>query len=223
MSDSERFFLRYFKRNFHRYSSYLPGENDDAEWLALMQHHGAPTRLLDWTYSFHVALFFAVESAWIGPKCAIWAVDNDFLQKMLRRELQTKFSKEERKIYEGEIYGRRDKDPRILNKLLRGEANIILGLNAWSLNERLLVQQGVFLFSQSKTEPFATTFEQLWKREPDAFRKIDIVCSKQFLEKALRTLQSINIWRVSLFPGLDGFTQSFENQLPLKYLQTYVK
>lgn len=37
----------------------VPSENDYSSWFALMQHHGAPTRLLDVSESIFVALYFA--------------------------------------------------------------------------------------------------------------------------------------------------------------------
>src|SRR5438477_5501829 len=48
---AEDYIMREFRRRIHHYSTNAPHRDDDLEWLALMQHHGAPTRLLDWTRS----------------------------------------------------------------------------------------------------------------------------------------------------------------------------
>jgi hypothetical protein len=49
--ETERQLLKEFKRRAHFYVNSLPTHGDVLGWFALMQHYGAPTRLLDWTYS----------------------------------------------------------------------------------------------------------------------------------------------------------------------------
>lgn len=212
----ETFLLREFKRNFHRYSLYLPSDSNKAEWLTLMQHHGAPTRLLDWTYSFQVALFFAIESVEVGSTCAVWVVDHGFLLGEMQASLG--LSKSDVTTL---VRTDKDKDPKFLNPLLDDEASGIVPINPFRLNERLAVQQGLFLASRCTTESFDATFEKMRAKQPKAFYKLEIECSKDLLVDALTSLRSMNISRVSLFPGLDGFCQSFKNLLPLPNLLEY--
>src|SRR6201991_5355032 len=65
--------IRIFRRKAHNYLANPELLNDDLRCLGLMQHHGAPTRLLDFTKSPYVAAFFALERA-IGES-AVYAVN----------------------------------------------------------------------------------------------------------------------------------------------------
>lgn len=69
---------QYMATNFMIYTMRLNGEApaqyDRSSWLSLMQHYGLPTRLLDWSESPLVALYFALNSQ-LEKDAALWIVN----------------------------------------------------------------------------------------------------------------------------------------------------
>ncbi|MGN1344123.1 MAG: FRG domain-containing protein, partial [Traorella sp.] len=81
-------------RNFKKYA-YAEGGNSKSFWetISLAQHHGLPTRLLDWSYSPLVAAHFATENIEEYDKDGvIWCVNftkiNEKLPPILKQLLQ---------------------------------------------------------------------------------------------------------------------------------------
>jgi len=79
--------LQGFQRRANHYMSDVPAHGERLEWLALMQHYGVPTRLLDWTISPYVALYFALEKSVLNSDCAIWVVDSNWVTERARETL----------------------------------------------------------------------------------------------------------------------------------------
>lgn len=62
----ERSLINRFRGAAHIHLGHLPDASDKLTWLALMQHYGSPTRLLDFTFNPATALYFALRESGKG-------------------------------------------------------------------------------------------------------------------------------------------------------------
>ncbi|MBN2371377.1 MAG: FRG domain-containing protein [Vicinamibacteria bacterium] len=202
-------------RDFQRRSGHLisspPTSDDWLEWLAVMQHYGAPTQLLDWSYSPYVAAHAAVKDK-DGPlegDAAVWAVDAQWLAKRVERLLRRyRLDKMLARFLEkrsGEFFVR----------LFRAGKRVkfVYPLNPLRLNERLTIQQGVFLCQGDLEASFA---ENLRATVANAMNRDDHM--KLFVIRgchwdALDELRHMNVTEASLFPEIDGFARDYRYRL----------
>ena len=207
---------REFRRIYHQYATHVPAKDAVIEWMALMQHHGAPTRLLDFTYSMYVAAYFATEECFAtepseNDDCAIWAFDGPWMKARAAEKLRAGGKKVEAV---NRLFCRfQEEDEPIVSDLLFSApfVSAVWPINPFRLNERLRIQQGVFLVPGNVSRTFAENLDNM----PDANdRFLKIVIPVELAMKARQRLFSMAISRTSLFPGLDGYAQSLRVYSP---------
>ena len=84
LAAEKRIFEDFKKRSIPYIEKNIPANDNDWEWLTLAQHHGLPTRLLDWTKNPLAALWFVVAEPPKDYKTygTVWIFkpsDNDFV------------------------------------------------------------------------------------------------------------------------------------------------
>lgn len=169
--------------DFDNYSGPLLPENRNP-WrtIFLMQHHGLPTRLLDWTGSFGVALYFALKGA--KGNAAVWILDPYELNKHT--------------VSNQALLSPSDLDSDYEKMFILESAKLdgsVIALAPPRHHARLFSQGGYFTLHRDLDKGLETIC-------PSALTKVEI--PRKLFPEAQKFLKLAGINEFSLFPDLDG-------------------
>jgi len=103
------------------------------------------------------------------------------------------------------------------------ELDLVVAVQPYRMNERLTIQQGLFVCANRALSPFHSCLAGLLLHARERDRRSaqwlhKIVVAAEARADVLRALNKINISAATLFPGLDGFCQSLQVTVQLQEL-----
>lgn len=189
-------------RNFRKYALRETVSWVDSvwDWLSVAQHHGLPTRLLDWTYSPYVAMHFATEDLErYDVDGVIWCVDFVKTNELLPEQLKALLREEGSDLFTVEMLNRVSPTLPAFDRL--SEEPFVIFMEPPSLDDRIVNQFALFSLMSS-----ATASLDAWLVEhAEVFRRITIPAALKW--EVRDKLDQANITERVLFPGLDGLSR----------------
>jgi len=176
---------------------HVPPERDSFQWLALLQHHGAPTRLLDLTWSPYVAAFFALERA--KGDAAVWALNT--AQIIPYRHTVAIAEMGEVDAWSMSLW----KEGNFEEYFLKGNLPFVVIANPSVSNKRLTAQSGTFLVPARLDVSVEEILGGYQTPEPVVKK---FVLAEGIRDQAMRELYNMNLTHATLFPDLDGLARS---------------
>ncbi len=187
-------------RNFRKYAfGTIPGDDTTWNWLALAQHHGLPTRLLDWSFSPYIALHFATARIELFHlDGVVWTVNYVETNRLLPDALRRLLGEEGSDVFTAEMLARVAPSLDGFDRL--AEEPFVAFLDPPSLDARIVNQAALFSVMSS---PRARLYDWL-VHHPGSFRRIVIPAALKW--EVRDKLDQANITERVLFPGLDGLS-----------------
>jgi len=193
-------------RNFSKYAHQSVVEKDLIwHWLSIAQHHGLPTRLLDWTYSPYVAMHFATANIEkFDMDGVIWAVNYVKLNRVLPEILRDELRKEGANVLTVKLLAEHVGSLKELDSL--SEEDFVLFIEPPSIDDRFINQFAFFSIASNPN----LILDKWLQQHPDMWQKI--IIPKELKWEIRDKLDQANITERVLFPGLDGLGQWLKRQ-----------
>jgi len=187
-------------RNFRKYAHRDAAAGDSIwNWLAVAQHHGLPTRLLDWTYSPHAALHFATAGVQRGTvDGAIWCVNYIEVHRLLPPPLHDLLLQEGSNVFTTDMLQVAAHSLAEFDQL--GVQPFVLFFEPPSLDDRVVNQSALFSVMSSAHGVLDEWLEQ----HKSPVRKIIVPAELKW--EIRDKLDELNITERVMFPGLDGLS-----------------
>lgn len=188
-------------RNFRKYAHRNIVERDTHwHWLSLAQHHGLPTRLLDWTISPLVAAHFATANTEAYDRDGvIWMVNARKAHAMLPDKLKAELDREGADYLTVEMLSRAVSNLSELDRM--APPCFVAFFEPPSIDDRITNQFALF-----SVMPDVTARLDEWLQEqPGLWQRLVIPAELKW--EVRDKLDQANITERVLFPGLDGLSR----------------
>jgi len=165
-----------------------------------------------------VAVFFAIEEAAEASNgsTAVWAMNDGAMRSGFEKVIRQDSGSAQWWQYSRDI-GLCDKRTFTSLFMAKPPLKLVGSVNPFKLNERLVVQQGVFLCPGDVGTPFMENLKAVVDScDPQPHPLViryQITDDPAVRRDILRHLLRMNISRATLFPGLDGFARSLRQWL----------
>lgn len=196
----ERNLIKQFKKYSH---PDIVDRDTEWHWLSVAQHHGLPTRLLDWTYSPFVALHFATcELDKYDVDGAVWKVNFSDVHNLLQRAQTASLDALGARIFSVDALAETIPNLETLDTLKAPGFNVAVFFEPPAINQRIISQ---FAYFSVLSDPFLAMDD--WLADPRIMGKVGskkIIFPSKLKWEIRDKLDQSNITERILMPGLDG-------------------
>ncbi len=205
---AENYTLDIFKSKYHLYDQNGKTPKTKLQWLSIMQHYGVPTRLLDFTESPYVALYFALENyiPSSNQNFSLYAID---YRELMNKSIDIINSLKKSKILDySEINSRKEE---IFNEIIKESDYKILWVTEPSrFNKRLDRQAGCFLLTNDINIKIEDIIRSENYKNVDMFK---VIIDNSLCDNIFTLINKVNINSKTIYGDLEGLSKSIEMTL----------